>query len=97
MALVEKYRTKLLSIIQKHVPNCTVYLFGSRAIDQERMGSDIDLALDIGMPIEHKKILAIYHDIDKTNIPMKVDVVDIQKASKELKVDVLREGVRWTN
>ena len=97
MALKEKYRTQLLLIIQKHVPNCAVYLFGSRAIDKECMGSDIDLALDIGMPIEHKKIIDIYHDIDATNIPMKVDLVDIQKASKELKADILREGVRWTN
>lgn len=97
MALEEKYRKTLLLIIQKHVPNCTVYLFGSRAMGKERMGSDIDLALDIGKPIEHKKILAIYHDIDRTNIPLKVDVVDMRKASQELKNDVLREGVRWTN
>jgi len=97
MAINEKYREKLLAIIKKHVPDCTVYLFGSRATNKERMGSDIDLALDAGMPIEHKKILAIYRDFNKTNIPLKVDVVDLQIASDELKGDVLREGIKWKN
>jgi uncharacterized protein len=95
MALKEKYKQELLDIIQKHVPCCTIYLFGSRALDQERVGSDIDIALDSGTCIDRDKLLAIEIDIDETSIPMKIDLVDFQKASDELKKDILREGIRW--
>ena len=31
-----------------------------------------------------------------TTIPMKVDLVDLQSAPDDLKYDILREGIRWT-
>lgn len=97
MALNEKYKKELISIIHKHVPKCTVYLFGSRAIDQEYSGSDIDIALDAGKIIDHAKLVAIQLDFDETAIPMEMDLVDLHAASQELKNDILREGIQWTN
>ena len=97
MALNKKYKDKLISIIHKHIPGCTIYLFGSRALDTERSGSDIDISLDAGKIIDHRKILAIQLDFDETNIPMKMDLVDLNTASQELKDDILHEGIKWTN
>lgn len=97
MALNEKYKQELITIIHKHVPQCTIYLFGSRAINKEYAGSDIDIALDAGKTIDNKKLLAIQLDFDETTIPMELDLVDLQTVSQELKNDVLREGIKWTN
>jgi len=36
-------------------------------------------------------------EIDETTIPLKVDLVDVRKASDDLKKDIIREGIRWTN
>lgn len=95
MALTEKYKEELLSIIDKYIPNCSVYLFGSRAIDKEYPGSDIDLAIDAGEKIDHSIILRILNDIDDTNIPMEIDIVDFQAAPSKLQKDILNEGIRW--
>jgi len=97
VALNKKYKDELISIIHKHVPGCAIYLFGSRALDKEYSGSDIDIALDAGKVIDHKKLLAIQLDFDETTIPMEMDLVDLQTAPQELKNDILREGIKWTN
>jgi len=97
VALNKKYKDELIAIVHKHVPGCTIYLFGSRALDKEYSGSDIDIALDTGKVIDHKKLLAIQLDFDETTIPMEMDLVDLCAVSQELKDDILREGVKWTN
>lgn len=97
MTLNTKYQDKLLTIINKFLPGCTVYLFGSRARDQEVTGSDIDVALDTGAPIAYKTMLNLEMAIDETTIPMKVDVVDIHRVDSALKAEILREGIRWTS
>lgn len=97
MTLKDKYKKELLAIIDKYLPNSRVYLFGSRAINKEHTGSDIDLALDNGEKISHDIILKILNDIEDTNIPMEVDVVDFQTVPEELKRDILAEGILWKN
>ena len=97
MALNRRYKEELIKIIQKHLPGCTIYLFGSRATNKEHMGSDIDIALDANKVIDRNKLTAIEIEFDETTIPMEMDLVDLHKAPQELKNDILREGIKWTN
>jgi predicted nucleotidyltransferase len=97
MAIPQRYKDQLLPIIQKHLPNCKVYLFGSRAIDNEASGSDIDIALDAGEPIPFRTIRKMSDDIEETDIPVNVDLVDLQNASSELRENILTEGILWTS
>ena len=97
MSLKEKYKKELLSIIHKYIPNCSVYLFGSRAIDKEYPGSDIDIALDIGEKISPDIISKILIDIEDTHIPMEIDLVDLYIAPEELKKNIITEGIVWKN
>ena len=87
----------MLFIFYKYIPNCTIYLFGSRAIGKERSGSDVDIAIDAGKKIPHDIILKILIDIDETTIPMKVDLVDLYNVSEDFKKEVLSEGIIWKN
>jgi predicted nucleotidyltransferase len=97
MALKEEYKNQIIEIIHRHIPNCTIYLFGSRATGQERSGSDIDIAIDTGRPVSFETKIKILREIDDTTIPLEVDFVDLQTANEELKKDVAREGVLWTS
>jgi len=97
MALQTKYKDQLIEIIQKYLPNATIYLFGSRAIDKEKAGSDIDIAINTGQEISRSVILKILNDIDDTSIPMKIDLVDMSIIQDSIKQDILREGIKWTN
>lgn len=97
MNLENRYKKILLDIINKKIPNCKVYLFGSRARRDHKSGSDFDLAIDAGKEILLLDILAIQNEIEETNIPVFVDIVDMQTASDQLKEEVKNEGILWRN
>ena len=95
MAVQPHHKTELLNIIHKYLPNCKVLLFGSRARNQERAGSDIDLALDNGEKISWGTITKMLIDIDETTLPMSIDLVDLYSVDDEFKKQVLSEGIAW--
>lgn len=92
---MEKYKKQLLECVYQILPNCKVYLFGSRARQTHDSGADIDLALDCGKPIERKKIFAIQEIIEETTIPLFVDLVDLHSAPEKLKNEIEKEGILW--
>lgn len=91
----ESEKELLLELIIKKLPNCKIYLFGSRAENKFTDGSDIDLALDNGSPIEINKILSLYSKIEDTSIPLFVDLVDLNTASDCLKKQIIKKGILW--
>jgi uncharacterized protein len=97
MSVKASHKEELLRIIHKQLPNCKVWLFGSRATGKQGRGSDIDLALDNGTKITWSTITRMLMDIDETTIPMKVDLVDLHNVTDDFKEQVLKEGILWTN
>ena len=93
----KKYKKVLLDIIKKYLPNSDVYLFGSRATKTQSEGSDIDLAIDNKKAIELKTIFRIQDEIERTSIPLFVDIVDLNTASEKLKNEIKKEGILWKN
>jgi predicted nucleotidyltransferase len=93
----ENYKNTLIEIINKRLPNCKVYLFGSRARGTNRTGADIDLALDSKSVIDMSIFYKIQDDIEETTIPLTIDLVDLFSASETLKNEVKKDGVLWKN
>lgn len=90
-----RYKETLLKIIHMHIPQCKIYLFGSRARGDARSGADIDLAINAGQQIDTKTLLKIYGDIEQTTIPVNVDVVDMHSISLPMRLDIEKEGIVW--
>ncbi|EKD23320.1 MAG: DNA polymerase, beta protein [uncultured bacterium] len=93
----ENYKNTLIDIIHNRVPNCKIYLFGSRARGTNQTGADIDLALDAKSVIDISIFYKIQDDIEETTIPLTIDLVDLFSASETLKNEVKKEGVLWKN
>lgn len=96
MAVQAHHKAMLLKIIHHYLPDCKVWLFGSRARNQEGRGSDIDLALDNGQKIPWEIITRMLVDIDETTLPMKVDLIDLYTVDEDFKKQALSEGILWT-
>ena len=92
---MNRYKEQLLDIITSIIPNCKIYLFGSRASGDASPGSDIDLALDAGSKIDFKEILQMQVKIDETAIPLSVDLVDIHNVSEDFRREIEKERVVW--
>lgn len=93
----ERYKDTLLAIISQYLPDCTVYLFGSRARHNARPGSDIDLALDTGNKIDYKTLYKIKDDIEESAIPLFVDIVDLHDVGEDFKNFIAKDLIIWKN
>lgn len=92
---MEKFKTIILNIVEKHMPNAKVILYGSRARQQHKEGSDIDIALDLGQKIDRAQILKVINDLDDSLLPVEFDVVDFNSVSESMQSEILKDGVVW--
>jgi len=92
----KKYKEKIIEIIKKHVPICTIYLFGSRARSTNSPGSDIDLAIKAPQTIDRHILCTIKEEIDDINIPFFIDLVDLMQADEAIKSQIIKDGVLWS-
>lgn len=93
--LPEHYKTKMLEIIQLHLPTAKIYLYGSRARNENRKGSDIDIALDTGNVIDIKIMWKIEEAIEDSTIPFFVDVIDLNNISSKFRERIEKDMVPW--
>ena len=73
--------------------NVRVYLFGSWVRGEERVTSDIDLAIEGEDASE--KVMEVREALEESDIPYRVDVVNLMEASPELLANVRKEGILW--
>jgi len=89
------YKSQLLSIINSQLPQCKVWLFGSRARKTHASGADVDLAIDAGRIVTWQEIFAIKEAISQSNIPVFVDIVDVGNVSEEFLKHIQKEWIEW--
>ncbi|MCX5925427.1 MAG: nucleotidyltransferase domain-containing protein [Candidatus Dependentiae bacterium] len=93
--LTQEYKDWLLKAVAYHFPTAKVILFGSRARGTNSPGSDIDLALDTGEPIQLSEMARARITLENVPIALAVDIVDMHNIPEELKAIILKEGVVW--
>ncbi len=64
------------TILDKHVPDYEVFVFGSRANGKAKNTSDLDLCIKGSVPVSLIKLAHLRDDFSESNLPYKVDVVD---------------------
>jgi predicted nucleotidyltransferase len=89
----------LIKIIESVIKEkgVTVYLFGSRATGKATSTSDIDIGIVLKKNMgSDKKIALLREKIENSNIPYKVDVVDLSQVSESFRKQILKEGkILW--
>jgi len=71
-----------------------VFIFGSRARGDNYPSSDIDIGIMYEKPIGYH-ISILREKFENSNIPYKVDVVDLEKVDEKFRREILKEAVRW--
>lgn len=90
-----------LSMLKEHVldqmknEDVRIYLFGSWAKGVQRKTSDIDIAIEYRNGQDNGKITQLRENIEESNLPYRVDVVDMQRIGEKLAEKIRREGVVW--
>ena len=77
----------------KTFPNDNIYLFGSRAREDNSIYSDIDIAIESKKSLS-KKLSLIRYELEESQIPYKIDLIELSKAPY-LKNIIKKEGIKW--
>ena len=64
------------AILQKHISNKAIWIFGSRAKHQAKPFSDLDIAIIGETPLSINLLAAMTEDFTESALPFKVDLVD---------------------
>lgn len=80
-------------ILQRHVPEESIYVFGSRATGRTRYLSDLDLLLDRQEPLDRMKIYDLLEAFDESDLPIEVDVVDLSTVTETFRARVMAERI----
>jgi type I restriction enzyme S subunit len=66
----------VLNLLRRHVPDCEVWAFGSRARKAAKPFSDLDLAILGSQPLTLSIQADLSEDFSESDLPFKVDLVD---------------------
>jgi len=95
MELDPKYKLKIIAVLSALFPDATIYLFGSRARGTHYARSDIDVALDTGAKLPRVDVGEARDMLAESNIPYRIDVVDVRSVSEDMRKAILSEGIIW--
>ena len=85
MNLTKEERDSVISIIKNNVSNkVRVFFFGSRMDGTSSKSSDLDVLLHGNSPIELGQISIIKEQLEQSNLPFKVDVLDYHRCSEQM-------------
>lgn len=83
--LQKKYLDLLLTLLDKHLKDSDVWLFGSRATSECKPFSDIDLAIVSESNISEQTLAELKYDLSESDLPYKVDIVDYSQVDEAFK------------
>jgi len=95
MSLEPEYKNKIVGILTVLFPDAKIYLFGSRARGTHSDRSDIDLAIDEGKVIRPGRIGEAVGMFVESDIPYKIDIVDLHSVSDKMQYFIKKEGILW--
>lgn len=78
-----------------HGDNITLYLFGSWARKEEQKSSDIDLGIYYEKPLSIGTLARLRLAYEESNIPYRVEIVDLTESNISFRKKVMEEGEKW--
>ncbi len=80
-------------ILHKHVPQCEVWAFGSRAKWTAKPYSDLDLVIISSQPLPLSVSAGLTEDFSESDLPWRVDVIDWASTSESFRQIIERDKV----
>lgn len=80
-------------VLDANAPGVKVLAFGSRAQGNAKRYSDLDLALDAGTPLDWSMLGSLKAAFSESDLPIKVDVVDLNDVGGRFRELVLRTAI----
>jgi uncharacterized protein len=91
--LQARHLAEVRRILAALVPHAQAWLFGSRANGAAKEFSDVDIALEAEGPLDLGILAALDLEFAESDLPMKVDVVDLARVDASFRALIERNHV----
>jgi len=88
-------RIKKLILEQLKDEPVEVIFFGSRANATAPSGADVDIALNALKKLSPSIIARLKTILEDSDIPYKVDIIDLTRTNENFRKEVLKKGIFW--
>lgn len=89
----QKYWIKVISILKKHFNQEKVFIYGSRTQGKARAHSDLDIGVLGVEKISLNKLALADEDFAASDIPFRVEILDLQRCTASFRKKIEREGI----
>ncbi|MEK7611679.1 MAG: nucleotidyltransferase domain-containing protein [Patescibacteria group bacterium] len=95
---MKDYKSEIKKIVLKHLPSegYQAFLFGSRSDGTAKAWSDWDIGLLGPEPVPAKLLAEIEEELEDSEIPFLVEVVDLVETSPKFRAMALKKAELWT-
>ena len=93
----EESKRKIIAVVSALFPSAEIYLFGSRARGTHSQWSDIDIALKENEKISRYAIAEAVSMLEASNMPYKIDIVDFNSVTSDMRESIEDERILWKN
>ncbi len=92
LAINDDERRIVLEILDRLIPEYSVWAFGSRAQGRARPFSDLDLAIEGPRPLPPERMDELREAFRESPLPWKVDIVDLQSVADDFQCIIRKTG-----
>lgn len=92
--LLEKWKNLIRNEIQKILLDSEIFIFGSRSKRNNSDYSDVDIAVKSTKKIDEKILSLIKFNIEETEIPYKIDIIDLNNVSEEFLSEIEKDLIK---
>lgn len=91
--LADRHLRIVRGILTRHIPDATVWIYGSRARGRARSWSDLDLAILAadGKEIDFARIGKLAADFEESDLPFRVDITDLAAVSADFRREIQKD------
>ena len=90
--LTSSQHATVSAILLRIVPHASVFVFGSRACGTAKDHSDLDIAINAETCLEKEVLRTLKIAFEESDLPFKVDIVDMNALSDSFKKIVEKEA-----
>ena len=87
--LKKKWLDEIKQILNKNVPQYKAFVFGSRINRTSTQYSDLDIALVSPEKIDWRKIESLKDAFSESNLPIIVDIIDLNSVSENFRESIV--------
>ena len=88
--ITDSHKEIIVKLVEKYLPNTTIWVYGSRVKNRSRPQSDLDM-IAFAIPEQKNQVFNLKEAFDESDLPFRVDLFVWDEIPKQFKNNITKE------